>query len=84
MKKHFKKFVILNAVKDLFADFTGRRSMANNRSFTAFRMTKNFFCKELREISHTQCGGMNALQLDSKFAHLKFAHLKSVPTPLPR
>jgi hypothetical protein len=41
----FEKFVILNAVKDLFADCTGRRSMANNRSFTAFRMTKVFFAK---------------------------------------
>ena len=34
-----KPFVILNGVKDLIADFTGRRSMANNRSFTPFRMT---------------------------------------------
>jgi hypothetical protein len=32
-----------NAVKDLLADFTGRRSMAYNRSFTPFRMTKSFF-----------------------------------------
>ena len=34
-----KTFVIRNAVKDLFADFTGRRIIADNRSFTTFRMT---------------------------------------------
>ena len=35
-----KPFVILNGVKDLIADCTGRKSMANNRYFTPFRMTK--------------------------------------------
>jgi len=43
----YPRFVILNGVKDLFADCAGRRSMANNRCFTAFSMTKGFFCKHV-------------------------------------
>jgi hypothetical protein len=33
--------------KDLFADFTQRRSMANNRSFTIVQDDKNFFNKSV-------------------------------------
>jgi putative alpha-1,2-mannosidase len=49
-----KSPVILNVVKDLFADFTGRRSMADNRSFTTFRMTnlsKRYFAFGVHRIS---------------------------------
>jgi len=46
-----KKNCRQNRVKDLFADFTGRKSMANNRSFTPFRMTNGVLLqKPQREV----------------------------------